>query len=76
MLSVAVVVVLGSITSILDVTVVNVAIDTLAEQFRASLLATQRVAAGYTLGLAMARPPACRGMTNQMRRSPASSVWP
>ena len=48
---VATVVVLGAIMSILDVTVVNVAINTLAKEFKTTLPTIQWVATGYTLAL-------------------------
>ena len=53
---VASVVVLGAIMSILDVTVVNVAINTLAQEFRTDLTTIQWVATGYTLALATVIP--------------------
>jgi EmrB/QacA subfamily drug resistance transporter len=53
---VAWVVVLGSIMSILDVTVVNVAINTLATEFDTTLPTIQWVATGYTLALATVIP--------------------
>jgi EmrB/QacA subfamily drug resistance transporter len=53
---VASVVVLGAIMSILDVTVVNVAINTLANDFDTSLSTIQWVATGYTLALATVIP--------------------
>jgi EmrB/QacA subfamily drug resistance transporter len=53
---VASVVVLGAIMSILDVTVVNVAINTLAREFDAPLSTIQWVATGYTLALATVIP--------------------
>jgi EmrB/QacA subfamily drug resistance transporter len=56
LLMVAGVVVLGSIMSILDVTVVNVAINTLANDFDTSLSTIQWVATGYTLALATVIP--------------------
>jgi EmrB/QacA subfamily drug resistance transporter len=56
LLLVAAVVVLGSIMSILDVTVVNVAIGTLAREFDAPLATIQWVATGYTLALATVIP--------------------
>jgi MFS family permease len=56
LLSVAGVVVLGTIMSILDVTVVNVAINTLAKDFHTSLSTIQWVATGYTLALATVIP--------------------
>ena len=55
-LMIASVVVLGAIMSILDVTVVNVAIKTLAEEFDAPLSTIQWVATGYTLALATVIP--------------------
>jgi EmrB/QacA subfamily drug resistance transporter len=55
-LLVASVVVLGAIMSILDVTVVNVAINTLARDFHAPLSTIQWVATGYTLALATMIP--------------------
>src|SRR6187200_3380904 len=53
---VAWVVVLGAIMSILDVTVVNVAINTLAREFQTTLPTIQWVATGYTLALATVIP--------------------
>ncbi|NDU74990.1 DHA2 family efflux MFS transporter permease subunit [Actinomadura sp. DSM 109109] len=50
------VVVLGAIMSILDVTVVNVAINDLAKEFETSLATIQWVATGYTLALATVIP--------------------
>jgi EmrB/QacA subfamily drug resistance transporter len=55
-LMVASVVVLGAIMSILDVTVVNVAINTLAKDFNTKLTTIQWVATGYTLALATVIP--------------------
>src|SRR3954467_3154252 len=55
-LMIAWVVVLGAIMSILDVTVVNVAINTLAKEFDAPLRTIQWVATGYTLALATVIP--------------------
>ncbi|KUJ65232.1 multidrug transporter [Streptomyces albus subsp. albus] len=52
----AVVVVLGSIMSVLDVTVVNVAMHPLAERFDTSLATIQWVATGYSLALASVIP--------------------
>ncbi|HEX6461084.1 MAG TPA: DHA2 family efflux MFS transporter permease subunit [Thermoleophilaceae bacterium] len=49
-------VVLGAIMSILDVTVVNVAINTLARDFHTQLSTIQWVATGYTLALATVIP--------------------
>src|SRR4051794_6406958 len=53
---VASVVVLGAIMSILDTTVVNVAINTLARDFHTTLPTIQWVATGYTLALATVIP--------------------
>ena len=55
-LLIASVVVLGAIMSILDVTVVNVAIQTLAKEFNTKLATIQWVATGYTLALATVIP--------------------
>jgi EmrB/QacA subfamily drug resistance transporter len=55
-LAVASVVVLGAIMSILDVTVVNVAINTLAKEFDTTLNTIQWVVTGYTLALATVIP--------------------
>nr|WP_252349722.1 DHA2 family efflux MFS transporter permease subunit [Acidomonas methanolica] len=55
-LRIASVVVLGSIMSILDTTIVNVAIRTLSRDFNASLETTQWVATGYMLALAAIIP--------------------
>src|SRR4051794_37178577 len=53
---VASVVVLGAVMSILDTTVVNVAINTLAREFETPLTTIQWVATGYTLALATVIP--------------------
>ncbi|WP_233525925.1 DHA2 family efflux MFS transporter permease subunit [Actinomadura spongiicola] len=50
------VVVLGAVMAILDVTVVNVAINDLAREFNTSLATIQWVATGYTLALATVIP--------------------
>jgi EmrB/QacA subfamily drug resistance transporter len=55
-LIVAGVVMLGAIMSILDTTVVNVAIDHLASAFKATLTTIQWVITGYTLALATVIP--------------------
>jgi EmrB/QacA subfamily drug resistance transporter len=55
-LVVAGVVLLGAVMSILDTTVVNVAIDHLAVAFRSSLTTIQWVVTGYTLALATVIP--------------------
>ncbi|HWD65989.1 MAG TPA: DHA2 family efflux MFS transporter permease subunit [Solirubrobacteraceae bacterium] len=56
LLVVAAVVVLGAVMSILDTTVVNVAINTLAAKFHTTLPTIQWVATGYTLALATVIP--------------------
>src|ERR1700746_2951649 len=56
LLIVASVVVLGAVMSILDTTVVNVAINTLASKFHTTLPTIQWVATGYTLALATVIP--------------------
>ncbi|HWD68566.1 MAG TPA: DHA2 family efflux MFS transporter permease subunit [Solirubrobacteraceae bacterium] len=56
LLMVATVVILGAIMSILDTTVVNVAINTLAARFHTTLPTIQWVATGYTLALATVIP--------------------
>jgi EmrB/QacA subfamily drug resistance transporter len=56
LLTVAGVVVLGTVMSILDTTVVNVAINTLASKFHTTLPTIQWVATGYTLALATVIP--------------------
>jgi EmrB/QacA subfamily drug resistance transporter len=53
---VASVVVLGAVMSILDITVVNVAINTLAREFETPLATIQWVVTGYTLALATVIP--------------------
>jgi EmrB/QacA subfamily drug resistance transporter len=53
---VASVVLLGAVMSILDTTVINVAIDQLATDFNASLTTIQWVVTGYTLALAAVIP--------------------
>lgn len=53
---VAGVVVVGVIMSILDTTIVNVALETLARELRASLNTIQWVSTGYLLSLAMVIP--------------------
>ena len=52
----AAVVVLGTIMSILDTTIVNVAIETLGRDLDASLSAIQWVSTGYLLALATVIP--------------------
>src|SRR6188472_3337852 len=56
LLAVAGVVVLGAVMSILDTTVVNVAINTLARDFKTSLSTIQWIVTGYTLALATVIP--------------------
>jgi EmrB/QacA subfamily drug resistance transporter len=56
LMAVASVVVLGAIMSILDVTVVNVAINSLSRDFDSPLSTIQWVATGYTLALATVIP--------------------
>ncbi len=56
LLSIGSVVVLGAIMTILDTTIVNVAIDTLARDFHSSLSTIQWVATGYMLALATVIP--------------------
>jgi EmrB/QacA subfamily drug resistance transporter len=56
LLLVASVVVVGAVMSILDTTVVNVAINTLARDFHTTLATIQWVATGYTLALATVIP--------------------
>src|SRR6478609_10588144 len=55
-LTIASVVVLGAIMSILDTTVVNVAINTLARDFHTDLPTIQWIVTGYTLALATVIP--------------------
>ena len=50
------VIVLGTIMSILDTTIVNVALDTLARRFHTSLSTIQWVSTGYLLALATSIP--------------------
>jgi EmrB/QacA subfamily drug resistance transporter len=61
-LAVAGVIVLGAIMSILDVTVVNVAISRLARDFDTSLTTIQWVVTGYTLALATVIPLSAWGV--------------
>ena len=56
LLAIASVVVLGAIMSILDTTVVNVAINTLARDFETDLATIQWIVTGYTLALATVIP--------------------
>lgn len=50
------VIILGAFMSILDVTIVNVALDTLARRFRTSLPTIQWISTGYMLALATSIP--------------------
>src|SRR3954471_689808 len=56
LLMISSVVVLGAIMSILDTTVVNVAINTLARDFKTDLATIQWIVTGYTLALATVIP--------------------
>src|SRR5258705_4143196 len=56
LLAVASVVVLGAVMSILDTTVVNVAINTLGRDFNTDLATIQWIVTGYTLALATVIP--------------------
>ena len=56
LIAIAIVVVLGAIMSILDTTVVNVAIPTLAQDFETDLATIQWIVTGYTLALATVIP--------------------
>ena len=53
---IAIVVILGAIMSVLDTTIVNVAIETLARDLDASLTSIQWVSTGYLLALATVIP--------------------
>ena len=55
-LAIAGVVVLGAVMSILDTTIVNVAIDTLSREFHTPLSTIQWVSTGYLLALATVIP--------------------
>src|SRR3954451_13065439 len=67
----AAVVVLGTIMSILDTTIVNVAIETLGRELHASLTSIQWVSTGYLLALATVIP--LTGWT--MERFGAKRAW-
>ena len=56
LIGVAVIVILGSFMSLLDSTIVNVAIDTLSTAFDATLSQVQWVTTGYLLALAAVIP--------------------
>ncbi|MFC5750626.1 MDR family MFS transporter [Actinomadura rugatobispora] len=67
----AVVVLLGAIMTILDTTIINVAVHTLGRSFDASLSTIQWVVTGYTLALSMAIP-----LTGwSVRRFGARTMW-
>ncbi len=68
---IAPVIVLGSIMSILDTTIVNVALDTLGRELHASLTQIQWVSTGYMLSLAAVIP--ISGWAS--RRFGAKNVW-
>lgn len=70
-MTIASVVMIGAIMTILDTTIVNVAIDTLAQDFRAPLSTVQWVATGYMLALATVIPIA--GWASE--RFGARRVW-
>src|SRR3954449_5826180 len=53
---IAIVVIVGAIMSILDTTIVNVALDTLSRDLHSSLADVQWVATGYMLALAAVIP--------------------
>ena len=55
-MAIAMVVVLGSIMTVLDMTIVNVALNRLSEDLHAPMATIQWVATGYTLALATAIP--------------------
>ncbi len=67
----ATVVVLGSIMSILDTTIVAVALDTLGRDFKVSIATIQWVTTGYLLALAVVIP--CTGWA--MDRFGARRLW-
>ncbi len=71
LLLIASVVVVGAIMSILDTTIVNVALDTLSRDLHASLDDVQWVATGYLLALAVVIP--LTGWTSE--RFGARRVW-
>lgn len=67
----AVTVVAGAIMTILDTTIVNIAINTLAREFTAPLSTVQWTLTGYTLALSMSIP--LTGWT--VRRFGAKTMW-
>ena len=62
---IAAVVIVGMIMSILDTTIVNVALDTLARDLGASLSTIQWVSSGYLLSLALVIPLSGIGSENE-----------
>lgn len=67
----AIVVILGAIMTILDTTIVNVAVNTLGRDFNTSLSTIQWVLTGYTLALSMSIP-----LTGwSMQRYGAKPMW-
>src|SRR3954464_1409131 len=71
LLRLASVVVLGTIMSILDTTIVNVAIETLAQELHSTLSQIQWVSTGYLLALSTVIPPT--GWS--MERFGAKRMW-
>jgi len=67
----SIVVILGAVMSILDTTIVNVALDTLAREFHTSISTIQWVTTGYLLALAIVIPMS--GWT--VERFGAKRVW-
>jgi len=59
LIAIASVVVLGTFMSILDTTIVNVAINTLADDFNSTLATIQWVSTGYMLALEHGHANAC-----------------
>ncbi|GAA4623812.1 MFS transporter [Actinoallomurus vinaceus] len=55
-MAIAMVIVLGSIMTVIDITIVNVALGRLSQEFRAPVATIQWVATGYTLALATVIP--------------------
>src|SRR3954471_25028296 len=68
---VAAVFTVGTVMSILDTTIVNVALETLSRELHASLNSIQWVVTGYMLALAIGIPRT--GLTNE--RFGAKRVW-
>ncbi|MES9603673.1 DHA2 family efflux MFS transporter permease subunit [Actinomadura sp. NPDC000929] len=69
--NIAIVVVLGAIMTVLDSTIVNVAITALGRDFDTSLATVQWVVTGYTLALSMAIPLTAWSV----RRFGARTMW-